>query len=677
VSSAHASQPPPEPAIAIRSPAGDAGAVAIATIDRVEEVLRGEARFSGDEVTRPHALAVVAWRVPVSPNGRAQERIGVVFTVAAVWDRVRELLASAADRLSEGTGMLVLVGRPTAASFAEAANHGIASVIPEDARPEDVYLAAHRAFELLETKGRAEARGRWVRRYRYELGELLHIARAMTTVRDVDRLLGVILEKSRFVTGADAGSIYIVERLAGGGQEAVLRFKLTQNDSVTFDSREFTMPLSDRSIAGSTARRKTALRIDDAYHLPAGSTFQFDPTFDRRTGYTTRSMLVAPLISQRDEVIGVIQLINKKREPSCKLLTLADVHQHVVPFDERSEELLGMLAAQAGVSLETAMLYADIRKMFEGFVKASVEAIESRDPTTSGHSRRVAELTVGLAKVVDAETTGPYAAASFKPEDLRELEYASLLHDFGKIGVREKVLVKAKKLYDERLELVRARFDYVARSIEADVLARKVRLLETGAPREALLALDGELAQRRADLDGAWEAVLAANEPTVLSSGDFQRIDALSKETFIDLRGDVRRLLDEDETTCLKVNRGSLTSAEFDEIRSHVSHTFRFLSQIPWGTALSRVPIIAGAHHEKLNGTGYPNRLHAEEIPVQSKMMAIADVYDALTASDRPYKRAMPVDKALGILDYSVKDGHLDGELVRIFREARIWEHSS
>jgi response regulator RpfG family c-di-GMP phosphodiesterase len=250
------------------------------------------------------------------------------------------------------------------------------------------------------------------------------------------------------------------------------------------------------------------------------------------------------------------------------------------------------------------------------------------------------------------------------------------LHDFGKIGVREKVLVKAKKLYDERLELVRARFDYVARSAEADVLRRKVALLEAGAPRAEVEALDRELAQRRAELDGAWEAVCAANEPTVLSSGDFARIEALTKETYVDLRGQSRRLLDDEETTCLKVSRGSLTPGEFDEIRSHVSHTFRFLSRIPWGKSLQRVPLIAGAHHEKLDGTGYPRRLRAEEIPVQSKMMSIADIYDALTASDRPYKKAVPLEKALGILDASVKDGALDAELVAIFKEAKVWEPS-
>jgi HD-GYP domain-containing protein (c-di-GMP phosphodiesterase class II) len=669
-------------------PAGPepAQSAAMLAMDRVEAVLRASAlpsapsgqvsalagQASDTVVVRPHALFVVAWRTLVGPSGRGQERLAVVFAPASVWDHARDLLAPFTGALAEGTALVVLVGRPR--DLGDAANRGLVSIVPPEAGTEELVLATRRAFELLENKSRAEARGRWLRRYRYELGELIHIARAMTTVRDVDKLLGVILEKSRFVTGADAGSIYIVEKQ---GAQTLLRFKLTQNDSVSFDSREFTIPLSDRSMAGSAALGKKTLNIPDVYALPQGSTVFFDPSFDRRTGYITRSMLVAPLISQRDEVIGVIQLINKKRDPSHKLLTREDVHEQVVAFDERSEELLGMLAAQAGVSLETAMLYEEIRQLFEGFVKASVEAIESRDPTTSGHSRRVADLTVELAKVVDSVAAGPYAGATFTLEDLRELEYASLLHDFGKIGVREKVLVKAKKLYPERLDLLRARFDYVNRTIEVDVLARKVRLLESGAPREAIDALDRELVDRRAELEGAWEAVLSANEPTVLSSGDFARIEAIARETYADLRGETRTLLDDGEVLALKVKQGSLTNEEFDEIRSHVSHTFKFLSRIPWGKSLRRVPLIAGAHHERLNGTGYPKRLKAEEIPVQSKMMSISDIYDALTASDRPYKKAVPIERAVDILDFSVRDGHLDADLVRIFKEARIWERAS
>ncbi len=499
----------------------------------------------------------------------------------------------------------------------------------------------------------------------------MDIARAMTTERDVNKLLSVVLEKSRFITGADAGSIYVME---GDEKNPQLRFKLTQNDSVTFDSREFVMPVSNRSIAGSVASSKKPINIADVYDLPPGSPYGFDKSFDQKIGYLTKSMLTYPLISQRDEVIGVISLINKKKEPHKLLLTPEDCEEQVVPFDARSEELLGMLAAQAGVSLENALLYEEIRKLFEGFVKASVEAIESRDPTTSGHSRRVADLTMELARIVDGETTGPYQDAYFSREDMRELEYASMLHDFGKIGVRERVLVKAKKLFDEELEIIRSRFDFVGRTIEADVLARKVRVLERGAKASELEDLNRELAERMAELEASFQSVLNANEPTVLAAGDFAKIEQLARETYTDLRGEVRRLLTDQEVASLSVKRGSLTPQEYDEIKSHVTHTYNFLSQIPWGKMFRRIPLIAGAHHERLNGTGYPNRLRAEEIPVQSKMMSIADIYDALTAADRPYKKAIPIDKAVDILEFGVKDGHLDGELVRIFKEARVWE---
>lgn len=647
----------------------------VVAIDRIEALLTSDARLTAVGVTRPHPLLAAVWRISSISASRSPQRLATVFAPAALWDHARDLLRPLAHRLAEGTATVVLVGRPRTSVLESTSYRGIVSVVPEDAGEEDIGLAVHQAFELMEARARADARGVWLRRYRIELGELLEIARAMTTVRDVDRLLGVILEKSRSITGADAGSIYIVEHR---DDQRILRFKLTQNESVSFDSREFAVPLSDRSIAGCAAQDKRTLNIPNVYDLPSGSTFRFDPTFDQRTGYVTRSMLVAPLISQRDEVIGVIQLINKKRDATCKLSSPADVADQVVAFDDRSGELLDLLAAQAGVSLETAMLYEEIRRLFEGFVGASVEAIESRDPTTSGHSRRVAELTCRLAEVVDAETSGPYAAASFTAEDLRELEYASLLHDFGKIGVRERVLVKARKLHDEQLGLIRARFDFAAKSIEADVLARKIRLLETGgSSARATAALDQELATRRLALDAAWEVVWSANEPTVLTTSDFARIDEIAKETFVDLHGAVRTLLSDEELLSLKLSRGSLTPVEFDEIRSHVSHTFRFLSQIPWGKSLRRVPLIAGAHHERLNGTGYPHRLRAEEIPLQSKLMSIADIYDALTASDRPYKKAVPVDRAIDILEYGVRDGHLDGELVRIFREARIWERTS
>lgn len=647
----------------------------VAKMARLAEQLASDPRLASasDVVVRPHPLLVAVLR------GDAV----VVAAPAAVWDRGRELLKPYAQRFADGTAMLVLLGYPESVDLAQAMNRGLASIVAESPSTDELFLAGIRAFELIEAKARAEMRQKSLSRYRYELGELVNIARAMTTERDVNKLLGVILEKSRFVTGADAGSIYVVEEHeptsdGASGPESrlrgpILRFKLSQNDSVAYDSREFVMPISNRSIAGSAVVGKKPITIADAYDIPAGAPFGFDRRFDEKIGYRTKSMLAMPLISQRDEVIGVIQLINKKKDPEKKLFAKEDVEEQVIPFDQRSEELLGMVAAQAGASLENALLYEEIRKLFDGFVRASVEAIESRDPTTSGHSRRVADLTVALAKVVDAESHGPYRDAHFTREDLRELEYASLLHDFGKIGVREKVLVKAKKLYDDKLTQIRHRFDFVSRSLEADVLRRKLHAIERGAPRSELEALDRELATRRAELDEAWQTIEGANEPTVLAAGDFAKIEQLAKETYFDMRGEMRFLLEEEEAVALSVKRGSLTPKEYDEITSHVVHTFKFLSQIPWGKQFRRVPQIAGAHHERLNGTGYPNRLRAEEIPVQSKMMSISDIFDALTASDRPYKKAVPVERAVDILEYGVKDQHLDPELVRIFREARVW----
>jgi HD-GYP domain-containing protein (c-di-GMP phosphodiesterase class II) len=631
-------------------------------ITRCVDVLRVDPRQTQSLVTRPHPLLCMV---------RREARV-VLITVAATWDHGRDALRPFATRFAEGQAMLVLLGRPQDPDLSQALNKGLASLLSESPSLDELYVAIHNAFELMEMKSRSESRGKWLNRYRYELGELIECARAIETERDIDKLLGLILEKSRFITGADAGSIYVVEGNPSG--ERQLRFKLSQNDSVKFDSREFTIPLSTRSMAGAAALYAKPTNIVDVYDMPPGTPFGFDRSFDDKVGYRTRSVLCMPLVSRENEVIGVIQLINKKRDKEKRLFTKECVDEQVIAFDERSQELVGTLAAQAGISLENAMLLEEIRRIFEGFVAASVDAIEARDPTTSGHSRRVADLTVGLAKAVERVETGPYREVVFTKEDLREIEYASLLHDFGKIGVREQVLVKAKKLYDSEFMLLQQRIEFAIRSLEVEILNRKLRLMEQGAPERDLARLEAELESRRGELYAGFEAVESANEPTVLKGGDFSKIEALAKQTYATLSGEVRPLLTPAEVTSLSVTRGSLTPGEIDEIRSHVSHTYDFLSAIPWGKSFRRVPIIAGAHHEKLNGTGYPNRLRAEEIPLQSKLMSISDIFDALTASDRPYKRAVPVDKALDILGFEVKDKHLDGDLVKIFYEARVWE---
>jgi HD-GYP domain-containing protein (c-di-GMP phosphodiesterase class II) len=521
-------------------------------------------------------------------------------------------------------------------------------------------------------------------RYRYELDELCAIGRAVSAERNIDQLLALVLEKARFVTGADAGSIYVVDDPEDGiaAESPTLRFKVSQNESVKLDFKERTLPVSEESIVGRCVIERQVINIPDLYRLdepgegnnPWG--FRHNRAFDDRVGYQTHSMLAVPMIDAEEQVIGVVQLINRKRRPEAVLQHADDFAQWVVAFDARAEELAAAVASQAGVSLENALLYNDIRRLFEGFVRASVTAIESRDPTTSGHSQRVADLTVGLAKVTAAVDQGPYADFSVTYDQVKQIEYAALLHDFGKVGVRENVLVKAKKLYEPDRQLLLARFDYIRKAMEAEKSQAKLRYFLELSRDEALVRagqVDAELEARLIEIDDYIAFVLKANEPTVLASGGFEKLIEIAAQKFSDARGQETAYLLPHELETLQVPRGSLTKKERLEIESHVSHTYNFLRRIPWGRAFKDIPLIAGAHHEKLDGTGYPRGLHAAAIPAPARMMTIADIYDALTASDRPYKKAVPAEKALDILATEVKQGKCDPELFRLFVDAKIW----
>lgn len=632
-------------------PPGEFDPEAVAALLRASKIARIDVRVAGSvvEVHRDEATVVV-------------------LAVSALQ---KAALHPYTEKFSMGHVGVVLVGPPPEEVLARLPERAVIATLHRVDAPHALYVAVSGAIERVELRIAAERRSRSIRRYRYELSELVEIARALTQERNIDRLLDLILEKSRFITGADAGSIYVVETTESG--ERRLRFKLSQNESCEFPSSEFTIPVSTRSIAGASVVTRRAINIPDVYEIGDNQPFSFDPTFDRRVGYRTKSMITMPMISAEDEVIGVIQLINKKRVPERRLSSPEDVEREVIPFDPRSEDLLATLASQAGIALENALLYDEIRSIFEGFVRASVQAIEQRDPTTSGHSLRVSVLSCRLAEVVDRADSGPFANVRFSRRDMTELEYAALLHDFGKIGVREQVLVKAKKLYPHELEQVAARFAYARKAAEADVLARKLAAVREGAGASDLAKLDEELAATIAELDEAWRVIVEANEPTVLKQGDFTRIAELGRRTFVGPDGRPTPLLTPAEVESLQVTKGSLNGAEIEEIRSHVVHTYNFLSRIPWGKNFLRVPEIAGAHHEKLNGTGYPKGLSKEQIPIQSKIMAIADIYDALTARDRPYKRAVPRDRALAILGFEVKDGNVDGDLVQAFIDAQVY----
>ncbi len=530
-----------------------------------------------------------------------------------------------------------------------------------------------------------------------EIHELNQIGMALSAEHDPGKLLELILTKSREFTSSDAGSVYLVESTGDGGQRKSLqfppaepgapvqeqeaceqlRFKLAQNDTVAVPFREVAIDINERSIAGYVALTGEIVNIEDAYHLPADIPYSINRKFDEDSGYRTKSILAVPIRNQKEKIIAVLQLINAKRDFSARLDSLEAVEQQVLPYTPRQQEIVQSLAGQAAVALENSQLYDSIQRLFEGFVRASVTAIETRDPATSGHSFRVANLTVALAEAVDRADSGPYANMHFSRDQVREVRYASLLHDFGKVGVREEVLVKAKKLYPAQLEVIRQRFGLVRRTMENESLKSRIDYLLKHGRDDFMAAqkeFDSRLAAQLQSVDEYADAIVWANEPTVLPEGNFDQLSEIAGLHYEDLDGKKRPVLTAEEIQMLSIRQGSLDEMERLQIESHVLHTVSFLQKIPWTNELRNVPEIARGHHEKLNGTGYPYRLSAPEIPVQTRMMTISDIFDALAAADRPYKKAVSIERALEILEISVDDGELDRGLFEIFLSARIYD---
>ena len=494
------------------------------------------------------------------------------------------------------------------------------------------------------------------------IAALNHIGIALSAERDLEKLLETILTESRRFSGSEAGSLYLVEDAPEGGQQ--LRFKLAQNDAVSFVFRERTVPVDEASLAGWVAVNGVAIVLEDAYEIPAGAPFRHNPAFDEAAGFRTRAMLVVPMKDHRGGLVGVLQLMNRLGPAGPE------------PYPEDLVPLLLSLATQAAVCLKANQLTASIRRLFEDFAQAAIVAVEQRDPTTAGHSNRVAALTVELAGLVDRAPDGPYAGVSFSREEMREIFTAALLHDFGKISIPERVLVKAKKIEADGLQRIRDRFDYVLAAAEAeDARALLGRLL-----REGRLATDGDLAAlaeaadaRSRELEAAFDEVASANEPTMLPKDARGTLERLVGRTWRDRRGRTATLLLPEEFRFLSIAQGSLSPEERLDVESHVTHTWRFLSTIPWTPDLARVPQIAYAHHEKLDGSGYPRRIGPDDIPPAARALTVCDIYDALTASDRPYKKAMPHGRALEVLEAEASASKLDRWMVKTFIEGRVW----
>lgn len=474
---------------------------------------------------------------------------------------------------------------------------------------------------------------------------LNQIGIALSSEVHLPTLLELIVSEVRVFTHADAGSLYIKD----GDQ---LRFEVAQNDTLAVQIgslgeafRPYPIPLDKTSIAGYVATTGETLNIPDVYQLSGLEEYRFNPTFDERNRYRTRSMLVIPIRDHTNEILGVLQLINS-----------LDENGEVTVFDRDQEELVASIASQAGVAIQNARLIAAVHEVFAALVRYSASAIDARSPHTAGHSRRVATYCMRLARAVSEEKEGPLAYINFSDKELEELSYAAWLHDIGKIGVREEVLDKIDRLTPAAMELIGTRFETIKLAVVRDSSdAEKVE-------------------QKLAEVEQDLEFIKRINQAKRISPADIQRLREIRHKTYRNARGEVRTYLSADELHHLSIPEGNLTDEEYQEIRSHVAHTLNIINKIPFPRDLERIPLIAAAHHEKLDGTGYPLGLTSPEIMVQARILGVADVYDALTATDRPYRGALPTKEALQHLIREAQTGKLDPDLVDLFLRKRLYD---
>jgi len=376
-----------------------------------------------------------------------------------------------------------------------------------------------------------------------------------------------------------------------------------------------------------------------------------------------RSVMCVPLILGED-VLGLVQVD-----------TSSDPHA----FQEADLEILTGVCAETAVALKNFQLYSEIRGLLDGFVCASVQAIEERDPVTAGHSFRVARYAENLAIALPNADDPALRRAALGPAQVRELRYAALLHDFGKVGVREHVLRKEKKLHHADMRLLEQRFRYARACFERHAwrdlterhLQGELTMAALRAERERIIAqLDDE--GRR--LEDFMDIIRRANEPSISHSEPLRELEAIRCHACVGMDESGFRLLSDDEFTALSISKGCLTPDERRQIEAHVADTYAFLILIPWTRELSGVPAIAHGHHEKLDGSGYPMGLHGGQISLQTRILTISDIYDALTARDRPYKQAITSERALDLIAEECRAGHLDAGLFKVFVDSKGWE---
>ncbi len=501
------------------------------------------------------------------------------------------------------------------------------------------------------------------------LEQLNGIGAALSRERDIDRLLENILEAAKAITGADGGTLYSVTE-----DQTALRFEIVRTDSLDIRLGGTTgrpidfpqLPLrnadgspNDTLVAAYAAIHDRTVNVADAY-TEEGFDFSGTRLFDQRTGYRSQSFLTVPMKNHDRELIGVLQLINA-RDPETG---------EVTEFSAADQSLAESLASQAAIALTNRLLITQLERLFESFVNLINLAIDEKSPYTGGHCQRVPALTMMLAEAVNTTQEGPLASFTMTERDRYELKMAGLLHDCGKITTPVHVVDKATKLqtlYD-RIGLVDTRFEVLKRDAELAALRRQLALRPVVDAAAEAQELQG-LQQSIYTLEEEREFMRRCNQGAeAMRAEDQQRVrDISAARQWRNPQGVQTSFLTAEEVENLTIRSGTLTQAERDTVNYHIVATIKMLETLPWPRHLKNVPEYAGGHHERMDGKGYPRGLTRDQMSVQARMMGIADIFEALTAADRPYKSGMTLSQALAIMCKMRDNGHIDPDLFQVF----------
>ncbi|MDK1286725.1 HD domain-containing phosphohydrolase [Pseudoalteromonas umbrosa] len=503
------------------------------------------------------------------------------------------------------------------------------------------------------------------------LKHLLKLAIELSSEHDTDRLLEHILESAIALSNAEGGTIYSVS------EDAQLKFATLINEPLGLhmggtSGKEIPFPAipiylengspNESALVALAAAKKDVIRIDDVYDC-TDYDLSAARAMDKKTGYHTQSVLTVPMANHERDLNGVLQLINPRSKDK------------VVRFSSDLVELICSMSSLAAVALTNRQLIDDMETLFQAFTRLIAKAIDEKSPYTGGHCRRVPELTMMIADAVHDAQSGPMAEFKMTAADRHELSLAGWLHDCGKIAIPEYVMDKATKLHSvyDRIELVIAKIEIAKRDLELDYTKQIIKA-EMLDQQQKANSLKEELQRALQALDDESEFLSRANiGGEFMKEADQQRVQNLADSYQVSIAGFEQSLLSKEEVYNLSIPRGTLTAEERVVINKHMDITLEMLEALPFPKHLKRVPEFAGGHHEKMDGTGYPKGLTRDQMSVPARIMAIADIFEALTAADRPYKDAKPLSECLFIMGKMKLGDHIDPDLFDVFVSSGVY----